>query len=305
MTPGFQEKIGILPSLELLPFFDEDFMKEVGTSYTAYASYGSIARDMLTGNLVGGVLPWEIFASEVLALPGQRNQWTIAFFSKPSPAELVLQTLVSKAIHGEGGSSSRKLPSKLSIGIESRNSLTRHHFIKWLDTLNLKPKPEIIFKFLPLNQRLEGLPADALDGFIGRSPWGLVAEERNLGTLVKDFSKSTLDQLLVTVCRKNLPITRALSDPEALRKLSKAREKLLTRAHLKGAASRMDASGRPRIPFIFLAKAVIEHDLANSENDIAANEARITTELLHLQAVSLLPAQIAATGQTAKLLASS
>jgi len=303
MTPGTQEKIGILPSLELLPFFDEDFMKAVGASYTAYASYGSIARDMLVGNLAGGVLPWEIFASEVLALPGQRNQWMIAFFTKPSPAELVLKTQIHKSIHAESGGGSKKTPAKLQIGIESRSSLTRHHFLKWLDTLNLNPKPEIVFKFLPMDQRLQGLPADALDGFIARSPWGLVAEERNLGTLEQDFSKSTLNQLLVTVCHKNLVTTHALSQPTTLVKLSTAREKLTVRSHLESAASRMDASGRPRIPFVFLAKAAKEHDIANSGNDIVANVARITAELQNLQTLSLLPPQIAATEQTAKLLA--
>ncbi len=305
MTPGSQEKIGILPSLELLPFFDEDFMEAVGVSYTAYASYGSIARDMLVGSLVGGVLPWEIFASEVLALPGQRNQWMIAFFTKPSPAELVLKTSLHRSIHAESGGSSRKIPAKLLIGIESRSSLTRHHFLKWLDTLKLNPKPEIVFKFLPMDQRLQGLPADALDGFIARSPWGLVAEEKNLGVLEQDFSKSTLNQLLVTVCHKNLATTQALSESTALVRLSKAREKLHERAHLESAASRMDASGRPRIPFVFLAKAAKAYDITNSENDMVADVPRITEALQNLQALSLLPPQIAANGQTAKLLAPS
>ncbi len=199
----------------MLPFFDEKFIKAVGLGYAAYASYGSIAREMLVGNLAGGLIPWEIFATEVLALPGQRNQWTIAFFSKPSPVELVLQTAVHRGFHTDSTSGVKKIPTRLQIGIESCNSVTRHHFLKWLETLNLGTKPEVIFKFLPMDQRLQGLTADALDGFIARSPWGHVAEERNLGTLVEDFSKTPPDQLFVTVCHRNLAVCQRLCDDGA------------------------------------------------------------------------------------------
>ena len=103
MTHEKMKTIGVLPSLEVLPFFDAAFMEGVNLSYAAHASYGSIAREMLAGNLAGGVLPWEIFVSEVFSLPGQRNQWAAAFFSKPGSLELVLQTQTHMNIRPEGG----------------------------------------------------------------------------------------------------------------------------------------------------------------------------------------------------------
>lgn len=302
MPPGNPEKIGILPSLELLPFFDEDFMKAAGVRHVAFASYGSIAREMLVGNLAGGVLPWEIFASEVLALPGQRDHWTVAFFSKPSPTELVLQTQIHKSIHSENGGHSKKIPTRLQIGIESRNSLTRSQFLNWLKKINPSSKPQVIFKFLPMDQRLQGLPSDAIDGFIARSPWGQVAEERNLGMLENDFSDTSVDQLLVTVCRKDIATRDSLCAEKTLRILSDARIKLAVRTHLESAASRMDASGRPRIPFIFLAKAAKKHGITSVDHDIPADITKITTELQSLQRLEILPPQIAANAQTARLL---
>ena len=303
MPLGNQEKIGFLPALEMLPFFGGEYMLAADVRPVAFASYGSIAREMLVGNLAGGVMPWEIFASEVLALPGQRDKWTVAFFMKPSPAELVLQTHIHKSIHSGCGGAPKKVPARLQIGIESRNSLTRLQFLKWLEKVNPSPKPEIIFKFLPMDQRLQGLPSDALDGFIARSPWGQVAEERNLGTLVKDFSQTDVNQLMVNVCKRDSAARQRLCAETTLAVLSAARTRLSGRTHLENAAARMDASGRPRIPFVFLAIAAKAYGVASQGIDIPASISRITSELKELHRLDHLPPQIAASTQTARLLA--
>ncbi len=65
----------------------------------------------------------------------------------------------------------------------------------------------------------------------------------------------------------------------------------------------MDASGRPRIPFVFLAKAAKRYDIANSGEDMKADISGIAAELRNLQRLALLPPQIAANEQTARLLA--
>lgn len=304
MTHGNKEKIGVIPSLEVLPFFDAAFMEGVGVDYATHASYGSITREMLAKNLAGGVLPWEIFVSEIFSLPGQRNQWTVAFFSKPGPTELVFQTRIHRSIRSEGGRGAlKKFPARLQIGIESLNSITRRYFMDWLGKVNPIPRPEIIFRFLPMDQRLLSLPADALDGFIARCPWGQVAEERNLGTLEEGFPIIAATLPLVTVCRKDSGLCGRLCAATTPARLSTARCRLSERAHLESTASRMDASGKPRIPFVFLAKAAMTHGISDWDGDMPADVAKITAELQALETLGHLPAQIAASSQTARLLA--
>lgn len=302
MPSGRQEKFGILPSLELLPFFDQPFMEAVGVEFVAQASYGSIAREMLVGNFVGGVLPWEIFVAEVLALPGQRNQWTVAFFSNPCPAELILQPHIYKAICSDTAGSPRKIPARLMIGIENRSSLTRQQFSEWLDTLQLSPRPEVVFRFLPMSQRLQGMPADALDGFIARSPWGMIAENQNLGNIVTDFSKESVSQHLVTVCRKDASACARICDLGAFGKLVAGRKNISDPSQFEAAAENMNASGKPHTPVEFLKKAARLYEPSRQSRDALADVEKITEELQRLYKVSMLPPQVSPTEQTARLI---
>jgi len=302
MPSGKQEKFGILPSLELMPFFERAFLQAVAVEFVARASYGSIAREMLVGNLVGGVLPWEVFVSEVLALPGQRNQWTAAFFSDPYPTELILQTHIQKALCQDPASPARKIPARLQIGIESRSSLTRHQFTEWLNTLELSPRPEIVFKFLPMDQRLQGMPAQALDGFIARSPWGVIAEEQKLGSIVREFPTKGISQRLVTVCRKDIGACERFCNESALGKLVEARGTISDPANFEDAAMRMGGSGKPHIPLDFLKKAARTHGHPAPARDVRADVAEVTRELLYLHKLSMLPPQVSPTEQTARLI---
>ncbi|NJM39229.1 MAG: hypothetical protein HC845_16030 [Akkermansiaceae bacterium] len=125
-------QIGILPSLEVLPFFWDGF-KELGdVHFAARSSYGRIMREMLGGSLAGGILPWEIFVSDIFARPNQRNRWVVPLFVQAYPTELVLKESISRAIHQAKRGSPIKLPAQLVIGVESMNSLTKRQFYDWL-----------------------------------------------------------------------------------------------------------------------------------------------------------------------------
>lgn len=305
MPHGTKEKFGILPSLELLPFFTSEFEKAADLAFVTRASYGSIAREMLVGNLAGGILPWEIFAAEILALSGQRDQWKAGFFSDPSPTELVLGTEAYKALCPESPASNRKIPTRLQIGIENRSSFTRHQFTEWLNSLKLSPRPEVVFKFLPMDQRLQGISASALDGFIARSPWGIIAEEQELGTMVRGFSELGVSKKLIAVFHKNVDSLKILSAPQTLQALAKARLQLLKTGEIELAAQRMMACGKLHLPTSSILKAAELYRNQKMPTDAHADIARITEELQNLHKVSMLPPQIAATEQTARLLACS
>lgn len=302
MPFGDRGKFGFLPSLELLPFFEKSFLEAAGIGFVARASYGSIARDMLIGKFVGGVLPWEIFVAEVLALPGQRNQWKAMYFSTPSPAELVLQTPIFKALTADSRGAARKVPARLSIGIESRSSFTRHQFSAWLNRLKLSPRPEVSFKFLPMDQRLLGMPADALDGFIARSPWGLIAEEQNLGRVVENFSAKIEPQPLVTVCRKERCGCDSSDVNEGVAALRHARSAVFQGDSFDTPAQEMWAAGKPQVPVKSLEESRSIYGELMLKPDEPASVDRILHGLQLLHKIEMLPPQIAPTEQTARLL---
>lgn len=303
MPRGNLQKFGMLPSLEILPFLSCGFEQATGLTFSARSSYGSIAREMLVGDLVGGILPWEIFAAEVFAMTGQRDRWVAAFFSKPCPTELVLRPDIYKAMCGAAtGGTTRKALSRLQIGIENRSSLTRYEFTEWLNILMLSPRPEVVFKFLPMDQRLEGMPANALDGFIARSPWGVIAEESGLGILVREFSKEAVSQRLVVVCRGNADACGAICDPEIIASLSKARQDLRTDVGIEDAARRMKACGKPHLRAGTLAKAAQLYRSHGISEDVVADIPTLTAELKSLYSRAMLPPQIAPSERTAMLL---
>jgi hypothetical protein len=293
-------KIGILPSLEVVPFFEEEFLAASNIGFVARSSYGSIARDMLTGILDGGVLPWEIFTSDVLALPGQRTQWDVPFFPHACATELALRTPVHKSLCSK--SAARKSPSRLVIGVESRNSLTRAQWREWLRGLGKSPQPEVEFKFLPMDLMLQAMAADAIDGFIAPSPWGLIAEEKQLGILDSRFKPGAFAQQIVIANRKSQPLAGLATMRELAGALTRARSRLADPGAFEKAACRMSLSGKPVIQAESLSHAVRHHASSEPANDELSDVAKLTRELLRLESFAALPPQIAPTEQTAMLL---
>lgn len=298
----FPHHIGILPSLELLPFFEERLQAETDVGFVARSSYGSIARDMLTGALDGGILPWEIFASDVLALPGQRAQWIAPIFPHACPTELVLQAAIHRAFHPPKGATNRKPPSRLVIGVESRNSLTKNQLREWLGGIVKSPDLKPVFKSLPMDLMLQAMAADAIDGFIAPSPWGWIAEERQLGIVDQRFTPGTFAQQLVMACRKNLTTAFSPLLRDLAARLASARSKIADPVPFENAANRMALCGKPVIHVEALAAASRKHASAQPAQDLVSNVETLTRELQRLESFSALPPQIAPTAQTALLL---
>lgn len=297
-------QIGILPSLEILPFFEETFQAASRICLAARSSYGSIARDMLTGALDGGVLPWEIFASDVLARPGQRTEWGIPLFAHACPTELVLRAPVHRALYPPKDAVARKLPVRMVIGVESRNSLTKKQLHEWLADPGRIPKPEIVFRFLPMELMLQAMAAEAIDGFIAPSPWGLIAAEKQLGILDACFKPGKFGQQLVVVCRKGQPIAGLPAPGDLAAQLANARSHLSNTDRFENAAARMAESGKPVIHAAALANAARLHASSASARDVVPDVKQLTGELRRLESFAVLPPQIAPTEPTAMLLLS-
>ncbi len=258
---------------------------------------------MLGGSLWGGILPWEIFVSDIFALPSQRTRWVVPLFPQVFPTELVLKEPIYRAIHHIKRGASWKLPTHFMIGVENMNSLTKRQFFDWLSQFGSAPLPKVDFKFLTIELMLQAMAEDALDGFIAAAPWGMVGMEEKLGVLDHSFIPGKFSQRLVMVHRKEAINER---NPFLLDQvgdlLAESRKWLSKKGSLSTAAERMAASGRPHIRSVSLENAASHYRLSEADRDVIADVVTIKRELQHLHACNALPSQIAATEETAKLL---
>lgn len=295
-----KHQLGLLPSLEVLPFCEKDHACLLQAQFVAKSSYGAIARDLLTGKIQSGLLPWEVFLYEVFALPGQRDQWQVLAFPAACPTELALHPKTHKALLGRAAKSASHKAQRIVIGVESSHSMTRRQFESWLGAS--AKDMEISFKFLPVDLTLKALEAGTIDGFVAPSPWGMVAERAECGKQVASFSAGTYAQHLVWVCKRDAsPCAKsALHDLTA--GLAEARARLSQSASLEAAIQTLTQAGQPVIsPEVF--KKSAELLLIDAEYcDLSPDESTIREALFRQAALDWLPSRIAASPQTASLL---
>ncbi len=299
--------LGILPSLEVLPFFADEFQcrltgEELPFQLKPYSSYGEISRCLLTRKLVGGIIPWEIFVADILALPGQRASWKIPLFLNPCPTELVLREPIYKAIYPSQGPTFAKLPPRLSIGIESQHSLTKLQLREWLGHWKGSQNTTLTFTMLPMETRMEALQNGSLDAIIARAPWGIHAESTGLGKRDPHFSPSKYNQRLVLVCQREFLENHPDLSDSFVRGLALARTQLKLPNAFSTAIESMAHSGKPIIRAEMLEKAADLYSFASLDHDVIPDIQQLVAELMLLGDLAILPSQVAAREQTARLL---
>jgi hypothetical protein len=301
------ELLGILPSLEVLPFFASDSPERSASrdfpfQLKAYSSYGEISRCLLTRKIMGGIIPWEIFIADVLALPGQRTSWKIPIFLHACPTELVLRESVYKAFYPSQGGAPAKLPQRLTVGIESQNSLTKSQSREWLNQWKNGSSTELHFRMLPMDMMIHALKAEALDAIIAPSPWGIHAESTGLGRRDPRFSPGKFAQRLVMVCHREFLEQHPDLSQTLARNIAGARTHLKDPATFTKSIERMSRCGRPLVRRDFLEKAATVHSFSSLDNDEIPDMQKLVAELMALNDFSVLPSQVAPSEQTARLL---
>ncbi len=292
---------GFVPSLEILPFFAESCGSSFPFKPVAFSSYGRMARELLTSQLDAGILPWEIFIADILALPGERSNWSVDLFLQPCPTELVLRNHVHRHFHPAKTGSSGKLPARLVIGVESRNSLTRHQLHDWYARHNEGKLNDVTFKMLPMDLMIRGLTAEAIDGFIAPTPWGVLAQEQGTGKTVPQFKPGKYTQHMVLV-RRRITTAPSFSLSSITTTLSTARSELENPACFHAACTRMAACGNPILEAESLQMAAQQYPCAEPTIDSEPTIESLTHALVQLKSFAVLPSQIAATETTARLL---
>ncbi len=301
------EHLGILPSLEVLPFFAGDPSQpparhDFPFQLKAYSSYGEISRSLLTRKLMGGIIPWEIFIADVLARPGQRACWKIPIFLDACPTELVLRDAVFKAFYPAQGGPPAKLPQRLTVGIESQNSLTKSQSREWLNYWKGGSSIELIFKMLPMDMMIHALKAETLDAIIAPSPWGIHSESTGLGKRDPRFIPGKFAQRLVMVCHREFLEQHPNLSQTLARGIAGARTQLKDPPTFTKSIERMSRCGKPLVQRDFLEQAATLHSFSSLNKDVIPDIQKLVAELMALNDFSVLPSQVAASEQTARLL---
>lgn len=301
------ELLGILPSLEVLPFFASDPLQPLAHrdfpfQLKAYASYGEISRSLLTRKLMGGIIPWEIFIADVLALPGQRARWKIPIFLNPCPTELVLRESVYKTFYPSQGGSPTRLPPRLTVGVESQNSLTKAQSRDWLGHWKNGRSTELTFRMLPMDMMIHALKAEALDAIIVPSPWGIHAESTGLGRRDLRFSPGKFAQRLVMVCHCEFLEQHPELSQTLAQGIAAGRTLLTHPATFTKSIERMSRCGKPLVQSDILERAADLHSFGSLNKDIIPDVSKLLAELMALHDFSVLPSQVAPSEQTARLL---
>jgi hypothetical protein len=237
--------IGFVPSLEAIPFVAELSGNGVYRMVPC-PSYGRIIRQLLAGQLTAGLLPFEIFLIEILSRPALIERWCVPMVLPAAPVELVMRRRMMKQIQqAEQGDNSPAIKT-VTIGVESRNSLTRHQFISWQQGQAPIQAAKPVFKMLPMELMKQAMLAGTIDGFVAPAPWGLAATSSAECSLVENFAPEKLAQELVLCCNRSLMSGRTKDWVLLPEKLDEHRQSCMTVGTARDKAiEQMKALGRP------------------------------------------------------------
>ncbi|MGL5016837.1 MAG: ABC transporter substrate-binding protein, partial [Luteolibacter sp.] len=267
-----------------------------------HSSYGEIARHLLTRKLAAGVIPWEIFVTDVFALPGQRNQWTVSLLMDACPTELVLRPSVHRLFYPAQPEGRVKLPARLIVGVQNQNSLTKAQFQEWLSHWKGSAEVEVVYKMLPMNLRIHALEAETVDATIAPAPWGMYAESIGIGVCDPRFTPGRFAQQVALVCRKDFFESRPGVAGQLPRMMAAAREALQQRSGMAEAVGKMASIGKLELGLGLFEKAAALHGFDALPPAIAPDVQQLALAFARLAEQAILPVQVAAGEQTARLL---
>ncbi len=267
--------VGFVPSIEVLPFLA--WADGSGITPRACAGYGHLVRAMLTGELEGGLLPFELAVADLLMRPGQRRGWNIPAVLKAGPVEPVLSHAAYKKI---SPSSRRRLhasPISLALGVEARVSFARQQLVRWQQNLGMSHLTPPSFKVLPFSLMMKALEKAEIDGFLAPAPWGLQAEKTGLGRIASQFDEGEFAQHLVLVDRHRDPSYDPYSRLPA--ELPAFRAVFSDPAATTRAVQRMTSLGGPTIDPHTAWQAVERYPLDTLPDEFAPDESWFARQL--------------------------
>lgn len=270
--------LGYVCSLDAVPLMAASIFSE-GAEWRvkACSGYGSIIRQMKAGRLAGGLLPLDIFASELLSAHAPVQAWRILTLQAAQPRELVISNAARSLLKPTKQSST--LPFR--IALDGLHSVTRRAVEAWAKQKVPHIQARISYKVLPLNAVHQGMETTMIEAFAAPAPWGRMAQHQDLGTLQADFhSLPANDNAMALV----IDSQQAVDAPAAMQRiqgaLAHAHKQLSTQA---GRALAIELLAAPT-PCAF-PSGVLEDSFAitpTSSLPIPASIAKITTGLSRL-----------------------
>ena len=293
MFSSLSNLIGFVPTLEALPLVAE-LSSESDWKMEPCPSYGRVIRQMLAGQISTGLLPFEVFLIEILSRPALLDRWCVPMVLPAAPIELVMSQRMMKQIQQSHQHRATPPIHSMVIGIESRNSLTRHQFIAWQRAHPGLEEAKPVFKMLPMELMQQAMIAESIDGFVVPTPWGIAAEAPSDGRLIADFNSGKLGQQLVLCCHRNV-VEAASGAWDALPGRLAARRGILANSTERDAAIKtMHRLGRPHCDADACVRSADLYFATMSKDEFIPNEEWLTKQIERL--ARLIPVVARATG---------
>jgi hypothetical protein len=241
-------------------------------------SYGRIIRQLLTGELAAGLLPWELGITELVNKPAQKGVWCVPIVLHACPTELVL---TSKAIKLAQPSQAKKKTDarRLVFGIEGHCSLTRYQILTWQLQVAKKHLDPPAFKVLPMELMRKGLEAGTLDGMVAPTPWGMQAQVEGNGKLDARFEPGKYAQQLVIFCKRELVAKHEEEFALLPRALAGMHKRLEEDAEFLKVAEQMARLGTPRCDPAILLESAKRHLAGVTQKDFQPDKEWLAKEL--------------------------
>jgi len=278
---------GFVPSLEVMPMVDQA-MHGQAWQMRAFSGYGRIIRALLTGDITAGLIPWELFVTELLSKPGQRDRWAVPLVIHACPMELFLTPGAMKHLRPPPAKKGEPSSTRLLFGIEARRSYTRFQILEWQKSLAIPHLEAPTFKVLPMELMLKGLKAGVIDGVVAPTPWGMQAEANGTAVINQEFTMGDYEQKVVLACQRSAAEdNRELLHGLPLR-LKAAHKRLDQEDAFIKTAEFMAGLGSPRFDPAMLLKAARLYLKGAEQEDLHPDAAWLHAELAELQSRGML-----------------
>ena len=280
-------QLGFVPSLEAMPLV-EAMSGPGGWQMRPRPGCGNIIRGLLTNELQGGLVPLELFVTELLMQPGQVDGWAAVVAIQAMPVELAVGAPARKRIY-PGKSHNAAAPSaRLTVAVEAKRSLAKFQFRAWLSGFPAESGVKPMFRMLPLDLMLKGLEETAIDGMIAPTPWGMQAEALGVGKLDAGFAVGLHGQRVVLVCRREISTRCAEMFRKLPSRLARARARLQNDpAVFRAAVERMPMAGGPGLALF--EKAAKRHPWPAESEDFIPHQDWLMAEMQNLAGIMRIP----------------
>ncbi len=202
--------MGYVNSLDALPLMaaGREAAKSGDTSWVPVTcqSESNLVRQLSDGTLQGGLVPFDLFATQILSEPVETvSRWRVLAVQPRSSWEFLLTGRANRLISRAGTPGRRTPPvaQEFRIAMSGPRSTIRRGVDLWLRQQQLDSTFVTSYHLLPLKLMHKALESEIVEALVLPAPGGTIAQIRGLGTVVSPVQEMSCDLGMLLVVDRN------------------------------------------------------------------------------------------------------